>query len=46
METKEYTIDQEQLDRFAKAMGDPARIDILNFLAQQYCFLFGDIHEV
>ena len=45
METKEYTIDQEQLARFAKAMGHPARIAILNFLAQQNCCFFGDIHE-
>jgi len=35
METKEYTIDQEQLARFAKAMGHPARIAILNFLANR-----------
>ena len=46
METKEYTTDQEQLARFAKAMGHPARIAILNFLAQQNCCFFGDIHEV
>ena len=46
METKEYTIDQEQLARFAKAMGHPARIAILNFLAKQTCCFFGDIHEV
>ena len=46
METKEYTTDQEQLARFAKAMGHPARIAILNFLAKQNCCFFGDIHEV
>ena len=46
METKEYTTDQEQLARFAKAMGHPARIAILNFLAKQNCCCFGDIHEV
>ena len=46
METKEYTRDQEQLARFAKAMGHPARIAILNFLAKQNCCFFGDIHEV
>lgn len=46
MENKEYTIKQDQLARFAKAMGHPARIAILHFLAKQtYCF-FGDIHEV
>ncbi len=43
---KDYTIDQERLARFAKAMGHPARIAILNFLAQQNCCFFGDIHEV
>ena len=46
METKEYTTDQEQLARFAKAMGHPARIAILNFLAKQNCCFFGDIHDV
>ena len=46
METKEYTTDQEQLARFAKAMGHPARIAKLNFLAKQNCCFFGDIHEV
>ena len=46
METKEYTTDQEQLARFAKAMGHTARIAILNFLAKQKCCFFGDIHEV
>lgn len=46
MKSKEYTVDQEQLARFAKAMGHPARIAILDFLAQQDCCFFGDIHEV
>lgn len=46
MENKEYTAAQEQLARFAKAMGHPARIAILHFLAKQDCCFFGDIHEV
>ncbi|CCZ38227.1 ArsR/SmtB family transcription factor [Bacteroides thetaiotaomicron] len=46
MENKEYTVAQEQLARFAKAMGHPARIAILHFLAKQDCCFFGDIHEV
>ena len=46
MEYKEYTIKQEQLARFAKAMGHPARIAILDFLRKQSCCFFGDIHEV
>lgn len=46
MENKEYTVKQEQLARFAKAMGHPARMAILEFLAKQDCCFFGDIHEV
>ncbi len=46
MTTKEYTAEQERLARFAKAMGHPARIAILEFLAAQECCFFGDIHEV
>lgn len=43
---KDYTPEQEQLARFAKAMGHPARVAILDFLARQECCFFGDIHEV
>lgn len=46
MEDKEYTTRQEQLARFAKAMGHPTRIAILHFLVRQKCCFFGDIHEV
>lgn len=42
---KDYTDRQEQLARFAKAMGHPARIAILEFLAKQDSCYFGDIHE-
>ena len=42
----EITPEQEQLARFAKAMGHPTRIAILNFLAQRNECFFGDIHEV
>lgn len=42
---KDYTVDQEQIARFAKALGHPARIAILNFLAKQDTCYFGDIHE-
>ena len=45
MITKEYNIKQEQLARFAKAMGHPARIAILQFLAKQNTCCFGNIHE-
>lgn len=37
---------QEKLARFAKAMGHPTRIAILQFLAAQKCCFFGEIHEV
>lgn len=46
MENKEYTTKQEQLARFAKAMGHPARVAILEFLIKQNSCFFGDIHEV
>lgn len=36
---------QEQLARFAKAMGHPTRIAILQFLAKRSTCYFGDIHE-
>ena len=45
VKTKQYTEKQEQLARFAKAMGHPARIAILSFLAKQDSCYFGDIHE-
>lgn len=39
-----YTNEQEQLARFAKAMGHPTRIAILHFLAKRDTCYFGDIH--
>ncbi len=45
MANKDYSNRQEQLARFAKAMGHPARIAILEFLAKQSTCYFGDIHE-
>lgn len=44
-EKKEYTATQEQLARFAKALGHPARIAIMHFLTKQETCYFGDIHE-
>lgn len=46
MHTKAYTEQEERIARFAKAMGHPARMAILNFLAAQDSCFFGDIHEV
>ena len=45
MANRDYTVNQEQVARFAKAMGHPARIAILQFLAKQTQCYFGDIHE-
>lgn len=42
----EITPEQERLARFAKAMGHPTRIAILQFLAQRDECFFGDIHDV
>lgn len=36
----------KQLARFAKAMGHPTRISILEFLAEQGTCFFGEIHEI
>ena len=38
-------IDQERLARWAKAMGHPTRIAILEFLLKQESCFFGEIHE-
>lgn len=43
--SKNYSEEQERLARFAKAMGHPARMAILQFLASQESCYFGDIHE-
>ena len=40
-----YTNRQEQLARIAKALGHPARVAIMQFLARQTECYFGDIHE-
>ena len=46
MTKKAYTDQDERIARFAKAMGHPARMAILRFLAGQESCFFGDIHEV
>ena len=45
MKDKQYTTEQEQIARYAKAMGHPARMAILEFLAKQNSCFFGDIYE-
>lgn len=42
---KEYSEHQEKLARFAKALGHPARVAVMQFLAKQEECYFGDIHE-
>lgn len=42
---KFYTEKQERIARFAKALGHPARIAIMQFLARQEQCYFGDINE-
>ena len=45
MAEKKYCIKTETLAGFAKALGHPARIAIMKFLAKQNTCYFGDIHE-
>lgn len=45
MTKRGYTAGQERIARYAKALGHPARIAILCFLARQEQCYFGDIHE-
>lgn len=40
-----YSVDSEQLARFAKALGHPARVTIMEFLAGQDSCFFGNIHD-
>lgn len=46
MAKKELTKEHEQLARFAKALGHPIRIAILQMLANQSCCYHGDMSEV
>lgn len=38
--------EQKQVARFAKALGHPVRIYILNYLAHQACCYSGDLSEI
>ena len=42
---QQYTIDQVKLARFAKAMGHPVRIQILEILSSSSCCYSGDMVE-
>lgn len=46
MNQREDKNDDELIARFAKAMGHPHRVSILNFLAGLDTCFFGDIHEI
>lgn len=46
MAKKELTQEQEQIARFAKAMGHPIRVAILQMLASQTCCFHGDMSEI
>ena len=46
MSKKELTHEQEQIARFAKALGHPVRIAILQMLASQTCCYHGDMSEI
>lgn len=46
MAQKKYTETDEKIARYAKALGHPARVAILRFLAGQESCFFGAIHEV
>lgn len=45
MSKKKLTVEQEQLARFAKALGHPIRVAILQMLASQSCCYHGDMSE-
>lgn len=43
--TTPYTLDDEKIARYAKALGHPARVFILRFLEKQCSCFAGDISE-
>jgi predicted transcriptional regulator len=42
----DYLVETEELAKFAKALGHPTRIKILNYLENQSCCFTGDLLEV
>jgi len=46
MEKEKLTKEQKQLARFAKALGHPIRVAILQMLAKQTCCYHGDMSEI
>ncbi|GAB1373398.1 metalloregulator ArsR/SmtB family transcription factor [Bacteroidales bacterium] len=43
---KDFTTKQKQIARYAKALGHPVRIAILDLLSSQACCYHGDMSEV
>ena len=41
-----FTNDQQQAARFAKAMGHPVRLFVLELLSKQSCCYSGDLSEI
>ena len=46
MAKEKLTNEQQQLARFAKALGHPVRIAVLQMLAKQTCCYHGDMSEI
>lgn len=46
MAKEKLTKEQEQVARFAKALGHPVRVAILQMLAKQTCCYHGDMSEI
>ena len=46
MTKEKLTTEQEQLAKFAKALGNPIRVTILLMLAKQTCCYHGDMSEI
>jgi len=46
MEKEKLTKEQVQLARFAKALGHPVRVAVLQMLAKQTCCYHGDMSEI
>jgi DNA-binding transcriptional ArsR family regulator len=46
MAKEKLTAEQQQLARFAKALGHPIRVAILQMLAKQTCCYHGDMSEI
>jgi DNA-binding transcriptional ArsR family regulator len=46
MTKEKFTDEQEKLARFAKALGHPVRVAVLQMLAKQTCCYHGDMSEI